>query len=120
MNTLQLSTDLGQFTGTEQYYNYHSLLLTDGIKYLAEEAQCYWLMDVIWSHTHCEHWHGKEDFIVCTLTTTDSRATVIFDDGNGNVLAKQSIQFTDFPLDQIKIYIVSNGDQYVVMLPSEY
>jgi len=118
MNILQ--NNLEQFTGTEQYYTHHSLLLTDGAKYLAEKAQCYWLMDVIWSHTHCEKWLGKEDFIVCTLTVLNSKATVAFDDGNSNILMTQEIPFTDFPLNKIKLYVVSDGSNFVVMLPSEY
>ena len=120
MKNLELNQNLSQFHGTEHYHAYYNLYLTDGIKYLAEQAQCYWLIDVIWSHTLCKKWLGTEDFITCTLTATNSKGRVIFDDGNDNILAKQEIPYTDFPLDKIKIFIVSNGDKFVVMLPSEY
>lgn len=112
--------DLAQFTGTEQYYQYHNVLLTDGAYYLAEKAGCFWLMDVIWSHSLENRWFGKEDFITCNLTVQDSTGDVVFDDGNGNILANQHIPFTDFPLDQIQLYIVRGEYNFVIMLPGEY
>ncbi|MCB8789014.1 DUF6876 family protein [Planktothrix agardhii] len=41
----QLKTELSQFNGTENYYK-HSLgfSYTDGINFLAENAECYWLL----------------------------------------------------------------------------
>jgi hypothetical protein len=36
---------LSYFTGTEKYYRISRRhLLTDGTKYLAEEAECFWMM----------------------------------------------------------------------------
>ena len=44
-------SQLSQFTGTEKYYRIgRKHLLTDGTKYLAEEAECFWMMDAIASH----------------------------------------------------------------------
>ena len=48
---------LSHFTGTEKYYRISRRhLLTDGTKYLAKEAECFWLMDAIASHRR--DWHG--------------------------------------------------------------
>lgn len=42
---------LTEFTGTERYYRIsRKHLLTDGTKFLADQAQCYWMMDAIASH----------------------------------------------------------------------
>jgi len=42
------SSQLGQFTGTSKYYKISRRhLLTDGTRYLAEQAACFWLMDAI-------------------------------------------------------------------------
>lgn len=45
--------DLNRFTGTEQWHRFNSMmrdcLLTDGAKYVADEAGAYWLMDIIGS-----------------------------------------------------------------------
>ena len=38
------------------------------------------------------------------------------DDGNDNIVYTQRIEYTDFPLDEIKLYFVNN----VIHLPSEY
>jgi hypothetical protein len=44
-------SQLSYFTGTERYYRItRKHLLTDGTKYLAEEAECFWMMDAIASH----------------------------------------------------------------------
>lgn len=42
----------------------------------------------------------------------DSPATKIY--------ANQSISYTDFPLDEIKLYVIREGDEWVILLPSEY
>lgn len=114
------SSELAQFSGTDNYYRYHSLLLTDGAFYLAERAECFWLMDVIWSHAIEKRWYGNEDFITCKLTVQDSVGEVVFDDGNGKVLVTQHIPFTDFPLNTIQVFIVRGDRNLVVMLPGEY
>ena len=113
-------TDLAQFIGTEEYYRYYNLLLTDGAHYLAEQAECFWLMDLIASHASIKRWLGKEDFITCKLTVQDTVGEVVFDDGNGNILARQHIPFTDFPLEKIELFIARGEDNFVVMLPGEY
>lgn len=117
-STDTLLTELGQFTGTERYYKITSNhLLTDGTKYLAEQAKCFWLMDAIASHLpHLYH----EDFAVARLVANDSRAVLTLDDGNDNVLASQQIPYTDFPLDEVKLYCCYDGEYWVIMLTSEY
>ena len=113
--------DLSQFTGTESYYRFSPLfrnfVLTDGTQYLADTAQCYWLMDAIASH------FGKykaEPFVCVTLTKRKKDWLLHFDDGNGKTLAKQRIEYSDFPLDEIKLYITVQDSLRVVMLQSEY
>ena len=45
------ASQLSHFTGTERYYRISRRhLLTDGTKYLAEEAECFWLIDAAISH----------------------------------------------------------------------
>jgi hypothetical protein len=49
---LNLEENLAQFIGTQNYYRHTigNFMFTDGVKYLAETAQCYWLLDVIASY----------------------------------------------------------------------
>ena len=46
------------------------------------------------------------------------------DDGNGNILASQEIEFTTFTLDEITLYVIPQdmGDEvvYVILLTTEY
>lgn len=50
LSPTELTAVLRQFSGSIHYYHCHpGLLLTDGAKFLAEEAGCYWLYDVVWS-----------------------------------------------------------------------
>ena len=41
-----LQTALSQFTGTAQYWRVaRQFVITDGVKFLAESLQCFWLID---------------------------------------------------------------------------
>ena len=48
---MELEEELAQFHGTTKYYkNFTGLLYTDGVRYLAERAECYWLIDLVGSY----------------------------------------------------------------------
>ncbi len=120
-NTKTLTAkDLLQFSGSENWYR-HSLnrkvLYTDGAQYLAEQGGAYWLLDSIAiAQTHVKAVKAEE-FQVWTLKVNpDSTALLTCDDGNKNIVYKQSIPFTDFPLPEVKLYFTNN----VIMLTSEY
>ena len=110
---------LPQFTGTEHYHRHQSwLLLTDGAKWLAESAECYWLYDIIASVRPIL---AKDWFAVVKLTVKDQQGDVTVEDGNDNVLYTQHIEYTDFPLPEIRLYVADAEEgTKVIMLPSEY
>lgn len=117
------NVDLTQFTGTEAYHRWSMLfpriVLTDGTKYLAEEAGAYWLMDVIASHIPSI----KGDyFAIATLEKAKKnwKFALADDVPATKVYAKQTIEFSDFPLDEIKLYVIKQDDLWVILLPSEY
>lgn len=112
----ELLQNLPQFTGTESYTKYQGgLLLTDGVVYLAKNADCFWFLDIIWSVQHLPAIR-REEFQSWTLTVKDDKAEAVCTDGNKKVLYKQKITFTDFPLDEVKLFVQNN----VIMLTSEY
>ena len=113
------STQLTQFIGITGYYRISRRhLLTDGTKYLAEEAECFWMMDAIASHL-CEI--GTNDwFVLVRMAVARGRAVMIYEDGNDNEHARQEIPYTDFPLADITLYACWDGEHWVIMLPSEY
>ena len=94
---------LTQFTGTERYYRISRRhLLTDGSKYLADHAECYWMMDAIASHLSEI---GTADwFVLVRIQTKDTRATMVYEDGNGLEHARQDIPYTDLPLAEVTLY----------------
>lgn len=117
--TNQLVADLKQFRGTTQHYRINpKILLTDGAYYLAEHAGAFWLMTLFASHLL--ELSRDEWFAVFKMKLTGMAATVRIEDGNDNLLATQEIEFTDFPLPSIALYGCSDGEQWVLMLPSEY
>jgi hypothetical protein len=110
---------LGQFTGTSGYYRISRRhLLTDGTRYLAEQAACFWLMDAIASHL--EEIDTDEWFVVIKTTVKRSGAVMVYEDGNGQELARQEIPYTDLPLTHIDLYACWDSEHWVIMLPSEY
>jgi hypothetical protein len=119
MNSTQnLQLKLSQFIGTEKLYRItHRHVLTDGTKFLAEQAQCFWLLDAIASHLVKTY---DDYFAVARLLVNESSAVLTLDDGNDAVFATQKIEFTDFPIQEIKLYCSFDGQHWVIMLPSEY
>ena len=113
------ASQLSYFTGTTAYYRIGKRhLLTDGTKYLAEAAGAFWLMDAAASHLDEI---GTDDwFVLIKLHVKDSRAVMIYEDGNGKEHARQEIEYTDFPLSEIVLYACWHFEHWVLMLPSEY
>ncbi|SAL84903.1 hypothetical protein AWB68_07487 [Caballeronia choica] len=111
--------DLAQFTGTEQWYRHplmRKVLFTDGVKYVADTAGAYWLIDLI-AFSQVEPAVTAEEFQVWKLAVAaDCSAVVTCEDGNSNQVMKQNLEFTDFPLDEISFYFTDN----VILLPREY
>jgi hypothetical protein len=118
MKTLNLE----QFTGTEHYYKHWAkeIVYTDGVKYLAEKAHAYWLIDIIASYRR----KAPEPFQLWTLEkvqniddhTIKHWLLTMKEDSNQPVKVKQVIGYSDFPLDEIKLYLIDG----VLLLPSEY
>jgi hypothetical protein len=117
INSLSTS-DLAQFTGTEKLYRItRRHALTDGTKFLAEQGQCFWLMDAIASYLSPSY---DDHFAVARLVVNESSAVLSLDDGNDHVFATQAIEYTDFPFSEIKLYCAFDGTHWVIMLTSEY
>lgn len=107
--------ELRQFTGTEHYYKHwtQSLVYTDGVKYLAEKAGAYWLIDLIASYRR------KEPFQVWRLEYKEEKnqwLATMQTDSHGTVLVKQWIEYSDFPFKDFKLWLIDG----VLMLPDEY
>ena len=114
-----LAVALRQFTGTERYTQYGSQIkLTDGVVFLAEQAQAFWLIDLFGSYL--AGLGGKEEFACLKIQTKSNQAQVSIEDGNDNTFARQEILYTDFPLSRLTLYACRYGTYWILMLSTEY
>ena len=115
---------LQHFHGSEMIYQIAltQTRYTDGIKYLANVAECYWLITD--ASIIAKSLMKKSSFITVDFKRLPEdkqdysgyEAEIIYGDGNDNILESYRYQFTDFPLDELRLYFVDN----TLMLPSEY
>jgi hypothetical protein len=59
---------------------------------------------------------AAEAFQLWALTVTGSRAQLRCEGGNDNVVYAKDIDFTDFPLASVRLYVANR----TIMLPTEY
>lgn len=118
---------LPRFTGTDKYYRHPSgMLYTQGVHWLAENAECYWLLDLIgfyqrhektagvWLQDWAFEKTGGPDMPEGRPLPTGKWALTLKDDGK--VLLAHGIGSTDFPLGYVRLWLIEG----VLMLPSEY
>ena len=116
-----LELSLAHFHGTSQWYRVGlpPILITDGVKYLADKAGAYWLCDVVASW-QIEQAVRKHEFQVWRIRVSDDRSCVVDawsdEPDDSERITRQEIPYTDFPLPEFKLWY-SGG---ALMLPSEY
>lgn len=112
-------SDLAQFTGTENYYKHFlgKFVYTDGVKFLAEKAGAYWLLDLIFS-CQTDKKIAKEKFQCWKLEISGEGVRAVCTDGNYNHLVTQEIGYSDFSRDilPVELCLIDN----VLLLTSEY
>jgi hypothetical protein len=131
--TMLNQSDLNQFHGDLERWRHslcRNLLYTPGIKYLCEHGgegddnSAWWLLDAIASYQgfHVNNYEALRSMQFWTLKVEGSKATLTCDDGNSNEpVIQQRIDFTDFCLPEIRIYVADNGDgTRTAYLPSEH
>lgn len=123
----ELETSLAQFTGTTGYYRYPigPMLLTDGVKYLADHASCYWLLDIIGSYqadllTHPDLRLREMQFWTLSVKADHMAVVVCRADSDAPAVITQELTWTDFCLSEASIWVVYDGQHTVALLPSEY
>jgi hypothetical protein len=123
MDTAIIQNTLAQFHGTDDYYKHlfpgkSPLLITEGCKYVRDKCNAYWLFDAILSY-QCDKALKGVGFQIWELKQLKSDLSwqlTCKEDTNTKPLITQSIEFSDFPLEYIKIWIIDK----VALLPSEY
>ncbi|MBU2903465.1 hypothetical protein KO529_01605 [Arenibacter algicola] len=122
--TIQIKERLQYFNGSLVLYQLPLIKtkFTEGIKYLAEAANSFWLVtdtSVIAKSLLDKSRFISIDFKKFTEEEKDKmgyEAKIDYSDGNGLVFETQKYHLTDFPLDELRLYFVDD----TLMLPSEY
>jgi hypothetical protein len=113
-------SELAQFTGTTQWYQHwlRQFTYTDGVKFLAEKADAYWLVDAIASYQpQLLHDPMLKDFQIWRLIVNeDKSARLVCERDTDDVVVTQNMRYADFPLTEVKLYLAGG----VLMLTSEY
>lgn len=114
----QILNILDGFIGSEEFYRiYPNVIITEGVKFLCEQTQCFWLIDAIFSYQTIKK-VADEPFQVITLTVEPEspKGLIVVTDGNEVELTRQELDYTTFPLPKIRLYYTDN----TVLLPREY
>jgi hypothetical protein len=114
---------LNSYCGTQNYYRYMGVLLTDGVKYLMENGYSWFVTDaiaVIVAHPKIRRHLQKDDFLTIKLKLNKDEdgyttADMIITDGNDTQLYRQHYDLTDAKRE-LKLFYTGN----VLMLASEY
>lgn len=120
----EIKEQLEHFTGTEMFYMIPLIRtrFTDGLKYLVQVADCFWL--VMDTSVTAKSLMEQSRFITIDYKRLSSEeqeargweAEIIYSDGNDNILEKHGYRVTDFPLDKLRLFFVND----TLMLPGEY
>lgn len=112
--------DLNQFCGSDQLHAHwlRAFVFTDGVKYLADKGNAYWLLDTIASHQPALLRQNPmlADFQSWKLTVTDRKGILYCGVDGDKLVEVQKIPFTDFPLPQVQLFLIDK----ILLLPSEY
>jgi len=123
MEAIEVKNTLKEFHGTTEYHKHlfpgrPALLITDGCKYIRDACKAYWLFDAILSYQD-DLRKQKINFQVWELKQFRKDLTWLLtcrEDKGLKPVVTQSIEFSDFPIDYIKIWVIDK----VALLPSEY
>ena len=127
-----LVDQLRQFTGSERFYRHplnRLVVYTEGVHFLAEQAEAFWLIDAIVSYFGTPLMHQAiaaderlEGMQFWSLRVEpNSRACLVCQADAGEPAAIiKVVPYTDFPLDRIDIWAGFNGEFWTLYLPSEH
>ena len=110
----ELKAELQHFSGSETFFQIPltKTRFTDGIKYLATAAECYWLItdaSVIAKSLLSKSYFITIDFKRLSIKEQKIQgceAVIFYGDGNDHILEKHKYQVTDFPLDELRLFFV--------------
>ena len=118
----QILYGLGYFTDSQVLFkHWFGFRYTQGVKYIADEAGAYWLIDAICSHqnkTLLNKYPNLKEFQIWRLEVEleNNSGLLICEEDTDQPVLSQEIPYTDFPLEEIKFFLIDK----IVLLPGEY
>lgn len=120
----KLKAGLQHFIGSETFYKIPLIgtQFTDGIKYLVDTAECFWLVTdasvIAKSLSHRSHFISIDFKRLSEKEREENQceALINYSDGNGNIYETHRYHVTDFPLDELRLYFIND----TLILPNEY
>jgi hypothetical protein len=113
-----------QASGTQHYYrlsHFAPLVSTDGVQMMFHKLQCFWIADIVASYL--PKLSKLDCFFSIKIIVSDSKAIFTADDGNGNILITQHIEYTDLA-ENVHMFLESGecggSPVWVLLLPSEH
>lgn len=130
LSASEVQQGLAQFYGTDGYTRlsplHGNLVCTDGVTWLAENAGCFWLIDIIASYQpQCRKDAMLRNHQFWKLkVNADKSAVVTCERDEDDVAIKQAVEATDFPLGEVSLWVeygeVQGKPVMVCLLPSEH
>ena len=99
------------------------MIYTPGIRYLADRADAYWLIDAVARHLTSEKFCRAiqdepriQDLHIWKLVVSDNDSAVLTAqaDSNEPAFITQEIVFTDFPLSEIDLWVGFDGQYFTL------
>jgi len=110
-----------QFTGTEHHYKHFATnyKYTDGVKGLADKAQCWWLIDDLAIEAQHSTAVPKDDisFAVLTVNKDKSATLIVQKDKNDTIYLTKKYTWVNFPVGVFPNLWLQND---VIFLSDEY
>lgn len=125
MTAQQFQAVLENFIGSQNLYYRNiptvgRIEYTDGIFFLQRNG-CLWLIDAVASYQTTEFKAADDrQFWKLRVDAETRSGELTCDDGNENVRITQEIEFTDFPLSKLDIYVEIQANCVFLCLMSEY
>ena len=117
----EIQKTLPHFSSTENYYRHilGGFNYTDGVRYVAQSCEAYWLIDAIASYQFNRHIRTNQDLQrlqIWKLQVNDKKGILSLERDTDQRVLTQKIPYTNFPLPEIRFYLADK----VLMLPTEY
>ena len=125
MEAEQILNELRNFSGTESYHKFSilsNMVLTDGMNFLCQNTESFWLMDIVSSVQHLKKIVDNKEFIVWRIKLNENDKGFVVEAyrdspfNQANLLYQQFGGYYDFPISYLEFYQCEN----VILLKSEY